>query len=148
MIEFDFVIRQDDPVRPSVAVDIEDADDIDPEVDRAFREKLWKTQTYNGLLFTKNKIAIYEDLLQKDDPSTYTFKVVPTREVLQSTNRGDPHLEVLQHYRPLIARWLETLIENWNTAIPPQFSEEFFGVIPAAAEGKLEPCSLAEDLTE
>jgi hypothetical protein len=147
MIQFDYVIRQEDLVRPAVAIDILEDETISSGVDEAFRKKLWDSQTRHGVLFSQQTVRIYEDLLPENDPSAYKDRNAPTLAVLRTVALGKGFPSLTPHqYRLLVGKWVDLLVKNWNAAIPPEHTEEFIGLVPAAAEGILETSSWVEDL--
>lgn len=152
MIYFDFVIRQDDPIRPAVGIDILDTQEIGDDVDVRFRQKLWDSQTYHGVLFSRQQVRIYEHLLPCEGADAYKSKEASTLEVLQTVSRFDPNPDFdpgmeVGLYRRLVRRWIELLVNDWSFSIPQGRSRDFMGLVPAAAEGELCVAVEVEDLT-
>jgi hypothetical protein len=137
MLRFDYIITHEDSYRPSVAVDVDVSEDITDEMDRKFKEKLWSTQTYHGVLVTSKIMRVYEDLLQKDGPETYKSKEAPTREVLTTVAWGGESLERSELLHPLVRNWLDVLVVDWGKAIPPNLTEKLVSLAGAASGGRI-----------
>jgi len=137
MLRFDYIITHEESFRPSVAVDVDVSENITDEMDRLFKEKLWRAQTYHGVLVTRKEMRVYEDLLQKDGPETYTSKQVPTTDVLATAAWEHEALERAELLHPLVRRWLEILIEDWGRAIPPGLTENLISLAGAASGGRI-----------
>jgi hypothetical protein len=152
MITFDYVIRQNDLIRPAVGIDVLDTQEIRDNVDVLFRQKLWDSQTYHGILFSRQQVRIYEHLLPYEGADAYKAKEASTLDVLRTVSRFDlkPDLDPdmdSEHYRRLVRRWIELLVGDWSASIPPASKWEFMGLVPAAAEGDLCVAAEVEDLT-
>lgn len=149
MIRFDFVIRQDDPVRPAVGIDVLDAQEIEDDVDIRFRQKLWDSQTYHGVLFSRQQVRIYEHLLPFEGAEAYKCRVADTGEVLRTVTRNElsPDIAAPALYHRLVRQWIELLVGDWSASLPPSAKWEFMGLVPAAAEGDLCVAAEVEDLT-
>jgi hypothetical protein len=149
MIAFDYVIRQEDPVRPAVAIEVLEATTISEHADEDFRKKLWNSQTRHGVLFSREKVRVYEDLLPLNDASAYKYREAETSEVLKTVSWEQSTLaDHPEQYLSLVKSWVELLVANWNASIPPSLTEEFIGLVPAAAEGELLVHADVEDLTQ
>ena len=135
-VDFDFIIKRKGE-GPSIGIELKAREDITDKVDQNFRDKLWRARLPHGILITRKRIRVYEDLLLGDGPKTYKGGDARTEDLLKLVARDQGDIKDADLYPALASQWLELLVENWGRAIPSHLTEPLICLVSSAADGEL-----------
>jgi hypothetical protein len=135
MIHFDFVITQPDESRPAVALEFKNIEEVTQELDEGMRARLWSAQIHHGILITRGKTRVYEDIFQRNDPSTYRCVDIDTIELIPKFGQALEEERSQSRLESLIRDWIDLLVNDWSIAIPRNLIRKLHGLIPVVANG-------------